>query len=572
MAIKIFCCYAHEDEALLNKLRAQLRPLEREGLIELWHDRDISAGTEWEREIDTCLNTAGIILLLVSPDFMNSDYCYSIEMKRALEGHERGKACVIPIILRPIDLKGAPFEKLQVLPTNAKAITSWRNRDKAFLDVEEGIRKDIQQMTPQSEEPVPLAEAKEHEQPALKPKPSSDMAIFKGGLFTGSPILYIGLVLLIIAILVGSVGLLRQTHSILPRQTHSLTPSPLVGYLHFLSSGQTSETSNQGVADEVRLDLRSFHVPPADKSDYAWLLPDADQPENHPVLLGKITGNGTTGSLTYNGAQHSNLLAVTSRFLITEESATIIPLAPSTDHSTWRYIGQIPQIVPPREQYSYLDHLRHLLTDDPKLHAIHLSGGLATWFSRSMQAIYRWTLGARDDWQASTSPNPVTMRQETVRILDYLDGIPYVWRDLPATISSPVLLDDHIGRIGILESVPQQDPPGYIDHIILHLNGLVSSPGADPALQGHIAQVITAMNTVNMWLEHVRQDAKQLLAMTDQQLQQQALAILNDMVMTANFALNGKTDPVTGTTQEGVEWITQAIGSLAIIPITVYTG
>ena len=117
MAIKIFCSYAHEDEALLNKLKAQLRPLERKGLIKLWHDRDISAGTEWEHEIDAHLDTANIILLLVSPDFMNSNYCYSIEMKRALERHEREKACVvIPIILRPIDLQGVPFEKLQALP------------------------------------------------------------------------------------------------------------------------------------------------------------------------------------------------------------------------------------------------------------------------------------------------------------------------------------------------------------------------------------------------------------------------------------------------------------------------
>src|SRR5713101_4023783 len=99
MSLKIFFCYAREDEALLNKLKTQLRPLQRQGLIEIWHDRDISAGAEWEREIDKHLNTAQIILLLVSPDFMNSDYCYSIEMKRALERHEQGTAKVIPIIL-----------------------------------------------------------------------------------------------------------------------------------------------------------------------------------------------------------------------------------------------------------------------------------------------------------------------------------------------------------------------------------------------------------------------------------------------------------------------------------------
>ena len=92
--IKIFCCYAHEDEALLNKLKAHLKPLQRQGLIDVWHDRDIGAGAEWEQEIKDQLNAAQIILLLVSPDFMDSDYCYGIEMQRAIERHELGEARV----------------------------------------------------------------------------------------------------------------------------------------------------------------------------------------------------------------------------------------------------------------------------------------------------------------------------------------------------------------------------------------------------------------------------------------------------------------------------------------------
>src|SRR5690242_18483104 len=98
MAVKLFFCYAHEDEPLLNNLKTHLRPLQREGLINIWYDRDISAGTEWEEEIDRHLNEANIILLLVSPDFMDSDYCYGTEMQRALERHERGEARVIPVI------------------------------------------------------------------------------------------------------------------------------------------------------------------------------------------------------------------------------------------------------------------------------------------------------------------------------------------------------------------------------------------------------------------------------------------------------------------------------------------
>ena len=149
MAVKIFICYAHEDETLLNKLKIHLRPLQRQGLIEVWHDRDISAGTEWEQEITEQLNSAQLILLLISPDFMDSNYCYGIEMQRAMERHECGEATVIPVILRPVYWQGAPFSKLQALPTDAKPVISsyWHNWDEAFFDVEEGIRQGLLQPT-----------------------------------------------------------------------------------------------------------------------------------------------------------------------------------------------------------------------------------------------------------------------------------------------------------------------------------------------------------------------------------------------------------------------------------------
>lgn len=147
MSIEIFFCYAHEDEPLLNKLKVQLKPLQRQGLIDVWHDRDISAGTEWEKEIDFHLNTAQIILLLVSPDFMYSEYCYSVEMKRAIERHERKDARVIPVILRPVYWQGV-LGKLQALPTDAKPVTDpeWHTLDRAFFNVAEGIRDVIEKL------------------------------------------------------------------------------------------------------------------------------------------------------------------------------------------------------------------------------------------------------------------------------------------------------------------------------------------------------------------------------------------------------------------------------------------
>src|SRR5437868_6618629 len=98
MAVKIFFCYAHEDASLLKKLKAHLRPLERLGLIEMWYDREISVGTEWETEIKERLNSAQIILLLVSSAFMNSDYAYGIELEHAIKRHNLGEARIIPII------------------------------------------------------------------------------------------------------------------------------------------------------------------------------------------------------------------------------------------------------------------------------------------------------------------------------------------------------------------------------------------------------------------------------------------------------------------------------------------
>jgi len=141
--IEVFFSYAHKDEKLRDKLANHLANLQSRGVIQKWHDRRISPGNEWDKHISGHLNTADIILLLISSDFMASDYACCIEMQRAVERHDNREARVIPIILRPCDWKGAPFSKLQPLPKNARPVTKWRNRDDAFLDVVEGIRAAI---------------------------------------------------------------------------------------------------------------------------------------------------------------------------------------------------------------------------------------------------------------------------------------------------------------------------------------------------------------------------------------------------------------------------------------------
>jgi len=151
-AIKIFFSYAHEDELLRNELAKQLSLLKRTGQIEDWHDRRIIAGADWSSAINEHLDTADIILVLVSPDFFHSDYCYSIELRRALERHEAGEARVIPVILRAVVWEDAPFSNLQALPTDARPVTSWPNRDEAFKDIVQGISAAVRGMRPAAPE------------------------------------------------------------------------------------------------------------------------------------------------------------------------------------------------------------------------------------------------------------------------------------------------------------------------------------------------------------------------------------------------------------------------------------
>ncbi len=144
-AIEVFYSYSHKDEELRNQLENHLAMLRRDGIIKGWHDRRISAGQEWDGKIDEHLNSAQVILLLVSADFLASNYCYDIEVKLAMERHDSGDACVIPIILRPCDWQKASFGKVHALPKDANPVTLWADRDEAFLDVAKGIRNTVEE-------------------------------------------------------------------------------------------------------------------------------------------------------------------------------------------------------------------------------------------------------------------------------------------------------------------------------------------------------------------------------------------------------------------------------------------
>ncbi|WP_313433615.1 toll/interleukin-1 receptor domain-containing protein [Stutzerimonas nitrititolerans] len=143
----VFFSYCHADEALRDQLEKQLAMLRRQGVINTWHDRRINAGQEIDAAIDEHINSDEIILLLVSPDFIASDYCYNIEMKRAIERHQAGDAIVIPVILRACDWHYAPFGKLLGTPQDGKPVTLWPDRDEAFLQVAKEVRKAAEKLS-----------------------------------------------------------------------------------------------------------------------------------------------------------------------------------------------------------------------------------------------------------------------------------------------------------------------------------------------------------------------------------------------------------------------------------------
>jgi TIR domain/NACHT domain len=144
-ALTLFYSYAYEDEALRDQLEKHLVQLQRQELISSWHDRKIPAGGSFADEIDTHLETASIVLLLVSPDFLASSYCYEIEMQRVLERHRLGLARVVPIILRPCDWQHSPLKDLQCLPRNGLPVIQWQYTDDAFNTITQSLRSMIEQ-------------------------------------------------------------------------------------------------------------------------------------------------------------------------------------------------------------------------------------------------------------------------------------------------------------------------------------------------------------------------------------------------------------------------------------------
>lgn len=385
--------------------------------------------------------------------------------------------------------------------------------------------------------------------------------------------LFIALIALLIVVLIGSGGGVFIVF-FPPGRTTGNTPAaiPIVGHTFFISSGliSTNPESNQGITDQLQVNMEKIAPPQSGKSYYAWLL-NGSQTDWKPISLGKLTFNPDgTASLTYGGdAEHTDLLADNSRFLITEEDAGTPPPSPSLDQSAWRYyaeFSQKPGLQDPKK-YSLYDHIRHLLAADPKLADVGLNGGLDIWLFRNMEKIVEWSGSARDAWGSKSAASADLIRRQLSRMLAYLDGTIYYHIELPG---ESLRVDPTIAKVALLEfDVEKQDPPGYLYHIgTRHLHAVTQLPDASADQKALAVQISKAIDNVNVWLQTVHNDALKLFKMTDGQLfGDDGRALLDELATQANYAFVGQINPYTNQVKEGVVQIHYNIQRLATFAI-----
>jgi eukaryotic-like serine/threonine-protein kinase len=386
---------------------------------------------------------------------------------------------------------------------------------------------------------------------------------------------FIVVVVLVLAIL-GTLGALL----LLPRSNASVATNQVVGHVFFVNSGQLNEISAQGINDELQINLSNIPDPAVGKSYYAWILSDKNQSESAPILLGRLTVNHGNVHYQYTGDQrHTNLLAVVSRFLITEDSTNTPSNNPLIDTSTWHYYGEIPQTPSPLDKlhFSMLDHLRHLLVESPELSIRGLHGGLALWFVRNIATISGLANGARDDWHRNDAQS---IHNQAVRILDYLDGASLVHTDVPP--GTPLLADPRDAQVALLGPAPNnpdppgygyngEAPPGYVYLIGIHMEGAIQAPQTTPDQRKLAIQINTGLDNVKRLLASAFRDAKQLSGMTSiQLLQPSSLSLLDDLVTQAQYAYTGQLNPATGQSEGGAIWIYGNLQRLANFDIKPY--
>ena len=374
----------------------------------------------------------------------------------------------------------------------------------------------------------------------------------------------------------GTVGTLL----LIPQNNKSASQNQLVGHAYFVNSGQFNVNGPQGINDELQLNLSGIPDPPTGKSYYAWLLADRSVSESLPIPLGSLRVDHGSVQLLYHGdAQHTNLLQVASRFLITLDDARHPTSNPLIDTSAWHYYAEIPELPSPTDKlhFSMLDHLRHLLVESPELSIRGLHGGLAFWFVKNTFAIVESANSAREAWH---SEDTSTIRDQLIRILDYIDGSSFVIADVPH--GTPLLANAQTSQVPLLGPAPGapdppgyvykgEVPPGYVYLISEHMGGAIESPQTTPNQKALAIKINSAIDVEISILSQARQDARQLLAMTNTQLFQPAtLVILNDLAAQTQNAYTGQINPTTGQSEGGALWTYNNLQRLVAFDIRPY--
>ena len=198
-----------------------------------------------------------------------------------------------------------------------------------------------------------------------------------------------------------------------------------------------------------------------------------------------------------------------------------------------------------------------------------MQGGLVTWLTRNTAKVEEWASAAQGQWKASktTSGDADMIHRHMLRILAYLDGTFYYLRDVPK--DSPRLVDPLSGTFGLLNSLQNQNPPGYLAHVDIHLTGLANSLGHTQEQNALAVQIDDVINRMNRDLQQVRKDAIRLVQMDIPQVRQDAaLSLLNDMANLTTEVKSGWFDARTGENSGGVLWIESRLQQLATISLT----
>ena len=368
----------------------------------------------------------------------------------------------------------------------------------------------------------------------------------------------IGLVSLLILLLAGS-GL-SALYLLTRTAPAPVKVNSIAGHVFFVSSGQLYDKSAQGINDELEINLQNIPAPAAGKNYYAWLLgdihPAANQQPVAPILLGKLIVKNGISHLLYSDPQHMNLLGRTSRFLITEESGT--PLSPSTNQTTWHYFAEIPQKPEAtRQHFSVLDYIRHILFEGVSLPKQGIHGGLDSRTLRNMQKVWEWASSAKGSWRADSA----FIHRQLIRILEAMASQTLL--NTYVSPKAPILVEPAIYQLRLFDSLLRIDE---------QLRMMLLDPTVTPAISRVAKQSLTDLVNIRKWLNGVLSDVKQLLKMTNAQLQQPAaLTLLDDLETQSGYAFTGKIDPVTGTVLNGYVQMHYTLQQIATFDVLTFT-